>query len=188
MVHGSKIASAWQKSNTNLQRHGLPKLEEQIITLTGRTEEFGQENIGEDDKENDNDEDGVRGARGDIRSIGGIDGGSGTGSNYDKAIFQYLTEYSAIERAATVILRTMSPNHKMLMSLTTRGFIGNFPTKVEKGDLVGILKGCSWPVVLRKLDGFYIHIGHCLIPGLMDGEATEFLKSREAQIETIEIR
>ena len=56
--------------------------------------------------------------------------------------------------------------------ITTRtGYVGLAPVETCPGDVVAILLGCCWPVVLRPCDdGHYQLIGECYIHGLMDGE------------------
>jgi len=38
-------------------------------------------------------------------------------------------------------------------------------------DRICLLKGSRYPVILRKEGDCYVHVGACIIPGLMDGEA-----------------
>jgi hypothetical protein len=58
----------------------------------------------------------------------------------------------------------------------------------RSGDLIAILKGCSVPVVLRRHEDYYIHIGTCFVPGLMKGEAQLLLNDGRAKVEEIRIR
>jgi len=56
--------------------------------------------------------------------------------------------------------------------ITTRtGYVGLAPVETRPGDVVAILLGCRWPLVLRLCNsGFYQLVGECYIHGLMDGE------------------
>ncbi|OAG21808.1 hypothetical protein CC77DRAFT_933549 [Alternaria alternata] len=54
---------------------------------------------------------------------------------------------------------------------TETGYLGLAPTAVRQGDVVAILFGCRFPMVLRPyLDDMYQVIGECYIHELMDGE------------------
>lgn len=70
---------------------------------------------------------------------------------------------------------------------TENGYIGIFPPRLEKGDIVCILKGCSTPVLLRKVSDHYEHVGTCFVPGLMDGEAAGLVKTSQENIQLVEI-
>jgi hypothetical protein len=51
-----------------------------------------------------------------------------------------------------------------------------------------ILKGASRPVVLRKHNDYYEHVGACYVHGLIDGEAAELLKAGSVKVETARIK
>ncbi|CAN9214447.1 unnamed protein product [Alternaria alternata] len=54
---------------------------------------------------------------------------------------------------------------------TETGYLGLVPTAVRQGDVIAILFGCRFPMVLRPyLDDMYQVIGECYIHELMDGE------------------
>jgi hypothetical protein len=56
---------------------------------------------------------------------------------------------------------------------TTHGYLGLAPAAVKAGDVVAIVYGCSFPVVLRPHGEMYQVIGESYIDGIMDGELTE---------------
>jgi hypothetical protein len=57
--------------------------------------------------------------------------------------------------------------------ITTRtGWLGLAPEE-SVGDIVAILFGCNYPVVLRPSGNDFKYIGECYVDGLMDGEAVE---------------
>ncbi|KAE8442962.1 hypothetical protein EG329_002500 [Mollisiaceae sp. DMI_Dod_QoI] len=56
---------------------------------------------------------------------------------------------------------------------TAKGYLGLTPEEVREGDLIAIIYGCNFPVVLRQDHGFYCLIGECYIDGIMDGEIIE---------------
>jgi hypothetical protein len=65
--------------------------------------------------------------------------------------------------------------HRNLL-ISDRGYIGLGPIAARKSDMICVLYGCSVPVILRKVSGYYIFIGECYVQGLMDGQALELLK------------
>ncbi|KAI9766959.1 MAG: hypothetical protein M1839_004667 [Geoglossum umbratile] len=56
------------------------------------------------------------------------------------------------------------------------------------GDVVCVLAGHDYPVVLRRKDSHFVLIGVCSIIGLMDGEAMELVRAGVAEGEVLEIR
>ncbi|KAK5175799.1 uncharacterized protein LTR77_000939 [Saxophila tyrrhenica] len=55
--------------------------------------------------------------------------------------------------------------------LSTAGAIGLGPQDMRAGDLICVLYGCLWPVVLRTLGDNYEVVGVCYMHGNMYGEA-----------------
>jgi len=78
--------------------------------------------------------------------------------------------------------------HGFRIGLTHDGYTGVFPPCMEKDDIVCVLKHSSVPVLLRKVDNHYEHVGTCFVPGLMNGEAARYLFQGRTSIETLEIR
>ncbi|KAF2679838.1 HET-domain-containing protein [Lentithecium fluviatile CBS 122367] len=70
---------------------------------------------------------------------------------------------------------------------TRDGYLGLFPPHIAEDDVLCLLKGCSVPVVLRKIGSQYQHVGTCYVSGLVDGEVAELVRNGRARIETIEI-
>jgi hypothetical protein len=67
-------------------------------------------------------------------------------------------------------LAMLSLEQRALITTET-GYLGLAPTAVRQGDVVAILFGCRFPMVLRPyLDDMYQVIGECYIHELMDGE------------------
>ena len=56
---------------------------------------------------------------------------------------------------------------------TSLGLLGVGPTLIRRGDIVAILWGCQWPVILRPLRGQnnYLFLGVSYVGGVMDGQA-----------------
>lgn len=53
---------------------------------------------------------------------------------------------------------------------TTTGYIGLTPEDVETGDIVAVILGCDFPVLLRPFGTMYRVVGECYIHGIMSGE------------------
>jgi hypothetical protein len=54
---------------------------------------------------------------------------------------------------------------------TSNGYIGLGPDASKPDDLLVIIPGCSTPMVVRKMDEYFIMIEAAYVFGLMDGEA-----------------
>lgn len=69
--------------------------------------------------------------------------------------------------------------------LTKRGFFGLGPLEMKNGDVVAVVKGSEYPLVLRCKGYHYIVVGPCYLHGIMDGENLNWDNS---MFESIEIR
>ncbi|KAL4897597.1 hypothetical protein BDV59DRAFT_168048 [Aspergillus ambiguus] len=58
---------------------------------------------------------------------------------------------------------------------------------MEKGDLICILFGYPWPVVLRRVDSHYIYLGSCFVLGIVDGVALQGIDEGSECIQRFEI-
>jgi hypothetical protein len=65
---------------------------------------------------------------------------------------------------------------------THTGLLGLAPDEIQEGDTVAVLKGCSYPVVLRPYQHGFKYVGECYIDGLMDGEGFEATNSNEYRV------
>jgi hypothetical protein len=79
---------------------------------------------------------------------------------------------------------TMS-KRRLIMSET--GIVGLAPWDSEEGDVVCVLLGCRFPVVLRRVERHYILVGEAYFEGYMDGETMVELKEGRYQLGTFEI-
>ncbi|KAF1838118.1 hypothetical protein BDW02DRAFT_52709 [Decorospora gaudefroyi] len=70
---------------------------------------------------------------------------------------------------------------------THTGWLGLAPAEADVDDVVAILFGCNYPVVLRPCAEGYRYIGECYIDGLMDGEAIDIADREGYQEEDITI-
>lgn len=58
--------------------------------------------------------------------------------------------------------------------LTFQGRLGIGPRNVQQDDIVGILRGCRVPLLLRQCNAYYRVVGPAYISGMMQGEAVRF--------------
>ena len=71
--------------------------------------------------------------------------------------------------------------------VTSKGYIGWARRGLQKGDRVCVLPTCLMPVLLRKVDSHFIHLGVCYVEGLMNGEAISCWRDGTAPMETFDI-
>lgn len=72
------------------------------------------------------------------------------------------------------------------LMVTLKGFIGLVPIDARQGDVVCLLLGCNVPIVLRAVEKqHYKVVGSCYLHGIMEGEAMEWRKVGQSQIEEI---
>lgn len=75
--------------------------------------------------------------------------------------------------------------HARTMITTTTGFLGLAPEEVKIGDVVAILFGCAYPVILRPYVKGFKYVGECYVDGLMDGEAVQAANRGEYEVEDV---
>lgn len=69
----------------------------------------------------------------------------------------------------------------------TSGYLGAVGGALP-GDLVCVLFGCNFPVLLRYEEDHHIYVGPCYVIGLMDREAMSEIKTGKLQQRECEIR
>jgi hypothetical protein len=81
-----------------------------------------------------------------------------------------------------------SDMHLVVLALTGRrlvttstGYLGLAPAEVLKGDVIAVLYGCNFPVVLRPCEDKFYVIGECYVDGVMDGELMDAKERGEYQ-------
>ena len=57
-----------------------------------------------------------------------------------------------------------------IMFSLPKGLFGVGPLGMQVDDIVCVIWGCDTPVVLRRMEDYYMLIGNCFVLGLMDGE------------------
>ena len=68
--------------------------------------------------------------------------------------------------------------------VTNSAFIGLGPASMGPGDIVAILHGCTWPVILRPHGERYKILGTCYTHGAMDGEIVRERQAQDVQPQT----
>jgi hypothetical protein len=83
-------------------------------------------------------------------------------------------EYAELlnQMAFDMHLVVLTLNRRRLVT-TSGGYLGLAPEEVRKGDVIAVLYGCNFPVVLRPCGNGYLVIGECYIDDVMDGELIE---------------
>ncbi|KAK0113332.1 hypothetical protein ONS96_014197 [Cadophora gregata f. sp. sojae] len=87
---------------------------------------------------------------------------------------------------ALVIKRTTLTLQGRRLITTRNGYLGTAPEAALRGDVLAIIYGCSYPVVLRPSGDSYLLIGESYIDGVMDGELVEARES--GMFEEVEFR
>jgi hypothetical protein len=81
--------------------------------------------------------------------------------------------------AKNMSLASISCEGRKLVT-TKSGYLGLAPSAAAVGDVVAIIYGCNFPVLLRPAgEENYTVVGECYVDGLMDGEAVEALNRGE---------
>ena len=70
---------------------------------------------------------------------------------------------------------------------TTDGRLGTTFGEVCPGDLVCVISGSNLPVIFRKVNNHYLHIGTSFVLGLMDGEAMKDTNNGSLGMEEFDI-
>jgi hypothetical protein len=77
----------------------------------------------------------------------------------------------------------------VVLSLTERklasaetGYLARAPDAAPVGDVVAVLRGCKFPVVLRRKGDTFLSIAECYVDGIMDGDIWD-VKERGKYVE-----
>lgn len=106
----------------------------------------------------------------------------------DKNFIKGLTESPAFTSAWFHVRHKMeySVNVSRLFE-SSLGYLVLGPKQAAEGDIICVLKGCHVPVILRKVEDHYIHVGTCFVQGLMEGEAADMLEAGKLTTARFEI-
>jgi hypothetical protein len=116
------------------------------------------------------------------------------GCDYLKSGFPNLStvsvnEEGSLSNATTHVLRAaIHYRHMFCFIETPGGYLGLAPHGAKIGDIVCVLKACNIPVILRKVNEHYVHIGTCYMLGLMEGETAGMLESGHRKVQRFQIQ
>ncbi|KUJ08181.1 HET-domain-containing protein [Mollisia scopiformis] len=88
---------------------------------------------------------------------------------------------------STMLSAGLMMNRRRLL-LSMEGLVGLAPLNAMEGDIICVLFGCRFPVVLRPVSGHYVVIGEAYVDGFMNGEAMVGLEEERYVLDTFEIR
>lgn len=96
---------------------------------------------------------------------------------------------SSILSAMISVIEVAHRQDKHTIFRISKDYLGIAPWGCARQDKVCILQGSKYPVILRKEADHYVHVGTCIVPGLMDGEAIGLARSgRGGNIQRFSIR
>jgi hypothetical protein len=75
------------------------------------------------------------------------------------------------------------------LMVTEQGYVGVAPCRARPGDVVGVLFGCSIPLVLRReasQDAWQV-VGEGFVYGYMNGEIADQVKSRRVGVRRLKL-
>lgn len=90
------------------------------------------------------------------------------------------------EQVATILSASVTMNKRRLI-ISETGLVGLGLWNAEVGDLICVLLGCNFPVLLRKSGVHYVLVGEAYIDGIMNGEALQGLQDGRYGLESFEI-
>lgn len=88
-------------------------------------------------------------------------------------------------QVATILSASLTMNRRTLF--ISEHIVGLAPWDASLEDLVCVLPGCRFPVVLRKQERHYILVGEAFVDGYMHGKAMDELKAGKFRLEDFEI-
>jgi hypothetical protein len=77
--------------------------------------------------------------------------------------------------------------NELCMAFMASGSVGLLPPLSQVGDRVGVIKGYSLPVILRKSRDGYAFVGPCQMSGYMEEKAGDMFQDERAKMEEIKI-
>jgi hypothetical protein len=89
------------------------------------------------------------------------------------------------EQVATILSASLTMNRRTLF--LSDHIVGLAPWDAKSKDLVCVLPGCKFPVVLRKQANHYILVGEAYVDGYMHGKAMDELKDGRFRLKSFEI-
>lgn len=105
---------------------------------------------------------------------------------FDETVYDDASEYDFAE-----VFNCADRTAKCRRFMTTRnGYIGwapdnmhgNDQNQARKGDRIAIIFGCSTPICIRPMAGYFQVLGEAYVQGLMEGEALRFLEEGKCEV------
>jgi hypothetical protein len=93
-----------------------------------------------------------------------------------------------LHREKSCVLGTIEHTLKSRVMETSRGRLALVPSRTIEGDLICAIKGCRFPVVLRKVEDAYFFLGGAFRYGMMDGEAAQEIQNRRCKVQQFTIK
>jgi hypothetical protein len=90
------------------------------------------------------------------------------------------------KQQAVIINAAITINRRRLF-ISQTGVVGLSPWNAAVGDVICVLLGCRFPVILRPVEGKYILVGEAYVDGFMNGEAMALLEEGRFKLETFQI-
>ncbi|TVY42358.1 Heterokaryon incompatibility protein 6,OR allele [Lachnellula occidentalis] len=90
------------------------------------------------------------------------------------------------EQRAVIINASMTMNRRSLF-ISKTDVVGLCPWNAAVGDVICVLLGCRFPVILRPVKGKYHLVGEAYVDGFMNGEAMALLEQGKYKLEDFEI-
>jgi hypothetical protein len=70
---------------------------------------------------------------------------------------------------------------------TEKGYIGEATCRCQVGDIVCVLLGCNYPVILCPVGGHYEFVGTAYLDGIMHGEVIQAMEEGKVQSQVFEL-
>jgi hypothetical protein len=98
----------------------------------------------------------------------------------DASEYDYTEVYNCADRACKG--RRFMTTNKGYLGWVPDNMYDNNQNQVWKGDKIAIIFGCSTPICIRPMGGYFQVLGEAYIQGLMDGEALKFLNDSGCEL------
>ncbi|CZR63673.1 related to heterokaryon incompatibility protein het-6 [Phialocephala subalpina] len=87
---------------------------------------------------------------------------------------------------STILSAGLTMNRRRIF-LSKEGLVGLAPFNAMGGDVICVLLGCRFPVILRPTNGHYMLVGEAYVDGFMNGEAMVGLQGGGYVLDSFEI-
>lgn len=77
---------------------------------------------------------------------------------------------------------------KRSICYTSKGCLAAAAPDAQVADSIAVVPGCSCPILLKRVDSWYVHLGPCYVDSLTEARFCNMLEDGTAKIEEFEIR